>query len=85
MSQTRRPRDAAVGWKIGLTSKAMQSALKIDIPDSGILFDDMVFDEWLTCPQGRFIQPRIEAEIAFLMGSDLSAPSNRADVIAATE
>ena len=33
-----------VGWKIGLTSKAMQYALNIDIPDSGILFDDMVFD-----------------------------------------
>ena len=32
-----------VGWKIGLTSKAMQYALNINIPDSGILFDDMVF------------------------------------------
>ena len=30
-----------IGWKIGLTSKAMQAALNIDIPDSGILFDDM--------------------------------------------
>ena len=33
-----------IGWKIGLTSKAMQDALKIDIPDSGVLFDDMVFE-----------------------------------------
>jgi len=33
------------GWKIGLTSKAMQSALNIDIPDSGVLFEDMFFDE----------------------------------------
>ena len=32
-----------IGWKIGLTSKAMQDALKINIPDSGILFDDMLF------------------------------------------
>ena len=32
-----------IGWKIGLTSKAMQYALNIDIPDSGILFDDMLF------------------------------------------
>ena len=33
------------GWKIGLTSKAMQSALNIDIPDSGVLLDDMFFDD----------------------------------------
>ena len=57
----------AIGWKIGLTSKAMQYALNIDIPDSGILFDDMVFDTGATVPADRFIQPRIEAEIAFVM------------------
>lgn len=56
-----------IGWKIGLTSKAMQSALNIDIPDSGILFDDMRFDSGDTVTKGRFIQPRIEAEIAFVM------------------
>jgi len=33
-----------IGWKIGLTSKAMQQVLNIDIPDSGILFDDMAFE-----------------------------------------
>ena len=33
-----------IGWKIGLTSKAMQDALKIDTPDSGVLFDDMLFE-----------------------------------------
>jgi 2-oxo-hept-3-ene-1,7-dioate hydratase len=55
------------GWKIGLTSKAMQSALSIDIPDSGILFDDMFFADGGTVPADRFIQPRIEAEIAFVM------------------
>ena len=33
-----------VGWKIGLTSRAMQAALAIDIPDSGVLFDSMVFE-----------------------------------------
>ena len=38
------------GWKIGLTSKAMQYALGIDIPDSGILFEDMVFDHGGTVP-----------------------------------
>jgi 2-oxo-hept-3-ene-1,7-dioate hydratase len=60
-----------IGWKIGLTSKAMQSALAIDIPDSGILFDDMVFRDGGTVPAGRFIQPRIEAEIAFVMKAPL--------------
>lgn len=74
-----------VGWKIGLTSRAMQDALKIDTPDSGILFDDMVFAPGATVPAGRFIQPRIEAEIAFVMGADLGgAGVTRADVIAAT-
>ena len=46
-----------IGWKIGLTSKAMQSALNIDIPDSGILFDDMAFNNGATIPKSRFIQP----------------------------
>ena len=75
-----------VGWKIGLTSKAMQSALNIDIPDSGILFDDMVFETGARVPKGRFIQPRIEAEIAFVMKAPLSgAEVTRDDVLAATD
>ncbi|MCK0138131.1 2-oxo-hept-4-ene-1,7-dioate hydratase [Aliiroseovarius sp. F47248L] len=75
-----------IGWKIGLTSKAMQYALGIDIPDSGILFDDMLFETGATVPTGRFIQPRIEAEIAFVMKSPLSGVDvTRDDVIAATE
>ena len=77
---------SVVGWKIGLTSKAMQYALAIDIPDSGILFDDMVFACGSTVPQGRFIQPRIEAEIAFVMKSSLGgATVTRDDVVAATD
>ena len=75
-----------IGWKIGLTSKAMQSALNIDIPDSGILFDDMAFENGGTVPAGRFIQPRIEAEVAFVMKSPLAgADVTREDVIAATD
>ena len=62
------------GWKIGLTSKAMQSALAIDIPDSGVLFDDMFFDDGGIVPGDRFIQPRIEAEIAFVMKAPLAGP-----------
>jgi 2-oxo-hept-3-ene-1,7-dioate hydratase len=75
-----------IGWKIGLTSRAMQQALNITTPDSGVLLDDMLFPDGATIPQGRFIQPRIEAEIAFvtrapLMGADVT----RADVLAATD
>ena len=74
------------GWKIGLTSKAMQAALSIDIPDSGVLFDDMHFDNCGRVPKGRFIQPRIEAEIAFVMKSPLGgADVTRDDVINATD
>lgn len=75
-----------IGWKIGLTSKAMQAALNIDIPDSGILFDDMAFDTGATVPKGRFIQPRVEAEIAFVMKDAIGgADVTRDDVIAATD
>ncbi|MDE0524883.1 MAG: 2-oxo-hepta-3-ene-1,7-dioic acid hydratase [Boseongicola sp.] len=74
------------GWKIGLTSKAMQAALNIDVPDSGILFDDMGFANGSEVPAGRFIQPRIEAEIAFVMGNAISGRNvSREDVLAATE
>ncbi|WP_299350985.1 2-oxo-hept-4-ene-1,7-dioate hydratase [uncultured Shimia sp.] len=75
-----------IGWKIGLTSKAMQYALNIDIPDSGILFDDMAFDTGGSVPKGRFIQPRVEAEIAFVMKSSLAGETvTREDVLAATD
>ena len=75
-----------IGWKIGLTSRAMQEALKITTPDSGILLDDMLFADGAVVPKGRFIQPRVEAEIAFLMGDDIGGQDiTRADVLAATE
>ncbi len=74
-----------IGWKIGLTSKAMQSALNIDVPDSGVLLDTMRFTNGVTIATGYFIQPRIEAEIAFIMKRDLAgADVTRDDVIAAT-
>ena len=73
------------GWKIGLTSRAMQMALGIDIPDSGVLFDNMFFDHGAAVPMGRFIEPRVEAEIAFIMGDDLSGVNCTRDaVLAAT-
>ena len=57
------------GHKIGLTSKAMQSALNIDEPDSGILLDDMFFADGGLVPTERFIATRVEAELAFVMKS----------------
>ena len=76
---------ACIGWKIGLTSRAMQQALNITTPDSGVLLEDMLFADGATVPAGRFIQPRIEAEIAFIMASPLQgAKVTRADVVAAT-
>lgn len=76
---------AVVGWKIGLTSRAMQQALNIATPDSGVLLDDMRFDDGATVPAGRFIQPRIEAEIAFVTKAPLAGRQvTRDEVLAAT-
>ena len=63
-----------IGWKIGLTSKAMQAALNIDIPDSGVLLDHMAFENGAHIAADRFIQPRIEAEVAFVMKHTLAGP-----------
>lgn len=74
-----------IGAKIGLTSRAMQAALGIDVPDSGVLLDDMLFEDGAAIPDGRFIQPRIEAEIAFIMGANLAGGgTTRDDVMGAT-
>jgi 2-oxo-hept-3-ene-1,7-dioate hydratase len=75
-----------IGWKIGLTSKAMQQALGISTPDSGVLMDDMAFANNATVPATRFIQPRIEAELAFVMKAPLRGPGVTVDaVLAATD
>ena len=74
------------GHKIGLTSKAMQSALNIDEPDSGILLDDMFFADGGLVPTERFIATRIEAELAFVMKSRLAGPDcTLFDVLNATD
>lgn len=75
-----------IGWKIGLTSRAMQQALNITTPDSGVLLDDMLFKHATTIEAGRFIEPRIEAEIAFVMKSAVAGSSvSRAEVIEAVD
>jgi len=74
------------GHKIGLTSKAMQSALNIDEPDSGVLLDDMFFADGGIVPTDRFIATRVEAELAFVMAKRLSGPDcTMFDVLNATD
>ncbi|MBC9734445.1 2-oxo-hepta-3-ene-1,7-dioic acid hydratase [Nocardioides sp. zg-578] len=75
-----------VGRKIGLTSRAMQRSSKIDEPDYGVLLDHMVYADGSLVPPGRFIVPRVEVELAFILGRDLSGPGCTIfDVLAATE
>lgn len=74
-----------IGWKIGLTSRAMQQQLNITTPDSGVLLDDMAFDSGATIPANRFIAPRIEAEIAFVMKAPLTGDVTCDQVLAATD
>lgn len=63
------------GHKIGLTSKAMQYSSQISEPDYGALLDDMFFDDGSDIPIDRFIVPRIEVELAFILAKPLSGPN----------
>lgn len=74
------------GRKIGLTSKAMQASSNISEPDYGVLLDDMFFEDGSTIPVDRFIVPRVEVELAFLLSKPLRGPNcTLFDVLRATE
>jgi 2-oxo-hept-3-ene-1,7-dioate hydratase len=74
------------GHKIGLTSKAMQYSSNINEPDYGVLFDDMFFADGASIPADRFIVPRLEVELAFVLGKPLKGPNcSIFDVLSATD
>jgi 2-keto-4-pentenoate hydratase len=71
---TKRGLDAGrrlVGRKIGLTSVAVQKQLGVDQPDYGMLFDDMAVPDGWEVGHKQLIQPKVEAEVAFVLERDL--------------
>jgi 2-keto-4-pentenoate hydratase len=74
------------GWKVGLTSAAMQEMMSVDQPDGGYLLESMVVNSGAQLRADRFIQPRVEAEIAFCLKSGLQGPGvTRDEVLEATQ
>jgi len=74
------------GRKIGLTSRAMQLSSQISEPDYAPLMDDMFFAQGGDIPINRFIAPRVEVELAFILGKPLQGPGvTLFDVLSATD
>jgi 2-oxo-hept-3-ene-1,7-dioate hydratase len=75
-----------IGHKVGLTSKAMQRSSQIDEPDYGHLFDTMMIADGAKVAHDSFCLPRVEVELAFVLGRPLKGPGvGLADVLRATE
>jgi len=72
-----------VGRKAGLTAKAVQAQLGVDQPDFGVLFDDMRIADGGALDPTRTLQPKAEAEIAFVLGADLPSVDTTPDQVAA--
>lgn len=75
-----------VGHKIGLTSKAMQAASKIDEPDYGYITDDLLLNDGAVVPFENYCVPRVEPELTFILKEPLKGPGiGLIDVMRATE
>jgi 2-oxo-hept-3-ene-1,7-dioate hydratase len=75
-----------IGHKVGLTSKAMQRSSQIDEPDYGHLLDDMMIPDGAKVPHASYCRPRVEIELAFVLGKALKGPGvGLTDVLRATE
>jgi 2-oxo-hept-3-ene-1,7-dioate hydratase len=75
-----------IGHKVGLTSKAMQRSSNIDEPDFGYLFDDMIVPDGGKVQHANYCRPRVEIELAFVLGKRLMGPGVQlTDVMAATD
>jgi 2-keto-4-pentenoate hydratase len=75
-----------LGHKVGLSSKAMQQMMGVDEPDYGHLLDEMQVFEDTPVPAGRYLYPRVEVEVGFILSADLpGAGCTEDDVLAATE
>jgi 2-oxo-hept-3-ene-1,7-dioate hydratase len=75
-----------IGHKVGLTSKAMQRSSQIDEPDYGHLLDNMMIADGASVPHSNYCLPRVEVELAFVMGKPLRGPGiGLPDVLRATE
>jgi 2-keto-4-pentenoate hydratase len=72
-----------VGHKIGLTSPAVQRQLGVDQPDSGVLFADMQVPSGGTVATASLLQPKVEAEIAFILAEDLDGDLSESRIRAA--
>lgn len=78
--------ETVVGKKIGVTSKAVQDAIGVFEPDFGVLTSAMAYASGASIDIGTLIQPKAEAEIAFVLKRDLVGPGvTAADVISATD
>src|ERR1700704_2228128 len=75
-----------IGHKVGLTSKAMQRSSQIDEPDYGHLLDYMMVPDGAKVPHANYCVPRVEGELAFILGKPLKGPGiGLTDVLRATE